>query len=595
MKYSLLKLLFLASILVFPFSFASAQDGSSKATEKEEEKTKVRFNGLGRTIISKTGIDGNLLDTDTSTIESLTDGEFLLDMEINATPNKNSEVQAILRLRNEFGGFFGAGMSVEVRELWARGIIADVLKYRVGDMDVAMSPYTLFNEVEEGSINEAAVFKPQREVIHYEQFYTDRNTRRLQGGRLDFGLDFAEGLDDMEANAFIARIRGTDFFTTPTRLVSGGALKFSTATFNDSLGLKADAGFNLVHTFDDLQSGEATTGIRNTVYSVEFDVTIMDKKDVSLHLVGETGKSNLELKADSLTIFEEDDSFLDIGAKLHLKKQKLKVTASFIDVGPDFFSVGAQSKRIDYNAQKTFYNRIGVDSELRRPALFDLTRDRALYTFRVSDALMAYDPRYSNTMPYGNATPNRRGVKFGVEYGGKEEAFGVKVDGAFLEEIRGQGTFELKSFTLIRAAANLNVHKLASWNKELRATLGLQYESASRGGVEIEQVDLSSNLIELGLEAELFSKFHLLLGAKLFSAEGRDYVPSIVEFNDVRDFPAPFIADDKETLLGAGIKYEFKKGIYMTLQYQSFKSELGTNNPNDYDLNQIFVLYNMKF
>lgn len=603
MKYTFTKFIILASILIVPFCL-QAQDGSAKATEKEKEGAKLHFNGLGRTIIQQTGIDGAVLDNDTTTIESLTDGEFLLDLAVNATPNKTSEVQTIIRLRNEFGGFFGAGMSVEVRELWARGIIGDILKYRVGDMDVVMSPYTLFLEPEEGSINEPAVFAPQREVVHYEQFYTDENTRRLQGAKLDFGLDFAQGLDEMNAKAFIARIRGTDFFTTPTRLISGGSLDFSTASLNDSLGLKADFGLNAVHTFDDLQSGDANSGIRNTVYTLDFDVTIMDKKDMALHLIGETGMSalktaervrNADGDEENVTLTEEDDTFLDVGLALDLKKQNLKISASFIDVGPDFFSAAAQSKRIDYTAEKTFYNRIGSDRNVRTPALFDLSRDRGLYTFGISDRLMAYDPRYSNTMPYGKATANRQGVRVGLEYGKAEDKFNATVDGAFLTELRGQGTTELKSFTLVRAAANLNIHRFASWQKKLRATLGIQLESTSRDGQEIEQVDLSSNLLELGLEAEIFSKFELVLGAKLFSAEGTDYVPLIGQFNDVQDFPAPFVADDQETMIGMGIKYEFKKDIYMTIQYNSFSSQLGTDNPNDYDLNQFFVLYNMKF
>jgi hypothetical protein len=120
-----------------------AQDGSAKASEQEEEGPKIRFNGLGRAFLAQTGIDGNILDADSTTIRQLTDGEFLLDLAFNATPNDKTEVQSILRLRNEFGGFFGSGMSVEVRELWARGIIADAIEYRVGDMDVAMTPYTL--------------------------------------------------------------------------------------------------------------------------------------------------------------------------------------------------------------------------------------------------------------------------------------------------------------------------------------------------------------------------------------------------------------------------------------------------------------------
>ena len=595
MKYTLLQIFFIASLLMVQVNQIAAQDGSARATEQEEDGKKIRFNGLGRAILNQTEIEGDILDADSSTVRSLTDGEFLLDLAVNATPNKNTEVQTIIRLRNEFGGFFGAGMTVEVRELWARGIIANAVKYRVGDMDVVMSPYTFYNSYEEGTINEPAIFLPQKEVLHYEQFYQDDHSRRMQGAKLDFGLNFSQGLEDMDVNAFIARVRGTDFFTTPNRFVTGGQAQFSTTTLQDSLGLKADFGLNVVHTFDDLQSGEATTGIRNTVYTFNFDVAILDKKDFALHLMGETGQSKLEQKADSVSIFKEDDTFLDIGASVHFKPQKIKLSASFVDVGPDFFSIGAQSKRVDYRAQKTYYNRIGKENGVRNPSLFDLANDRALYTFRLSDKLMPYDPRFSNTMPYGTATPTRRGVRFGGAYGGDEDKIEAKLDGALMEEIRGQGTFELKSFTLLRAAANFNFHQFASWKKKLRLTLGYQYEAASRDGLEVEKVDLSSNLVELGLEAELFTKFELLLGAKLLTAEGRDYVPLVESFNDIRDFPAPFTADDSETLIAAGLKYEFKKGIYLTLQYQHFSSELGTNNPNDYNFNHVFALYNMNF
>lgn len=595
MKKILIQSFFLFLFLGIQCVTLYAQDGSAKPTEKEEEGKKIRFNGLGRANILQTSIDGEVTKSDTSTVQNLTDGEFLLDLAVNATPNDKTEVQAILRLRNEFGGFFGAGMSVEVRELWARGIIANTLEYRVGDMDHVMSPYTLFSPQEEGVVNEPAAFQPQKEVIYYEQFYTGNNARRLQGAKLDFGLDFTSVLRDMDVSAFIGRIRGTDFFTIPTRFISGGQAQFSTQTFNDSLGLKADLGFNIAYTFDDLQSGEATTGIRNGVYTFNFDVSILDKKNIALHLLGETGLSDLESKADSVSLFKTDDTFLDIGAKVVFKKQKLSIGASFVDIGPDFFSIGAQSKKVDFNATKSYYNRIGENQDIRRTSLFDLSRDRAIYTFQLSDRLMAYDPRFSNTMPYGLATANRQGVRFDIDYGDDDSSFEVMLNGAFMNEIRGQGTFELKSFTLLRAAANLNFHKMAGWEKTLRLTLGYQYEQTSRNGLEVQQMDLSSNLIDLGLEAELFTNFDVLLGAKLMSASGSDYIPVIDEFNIVKDFPARFTADDTEQLIAAGLKYTFKKGIYITLQYQSFSSKMGTNNPNDYDLNQVFVLYNMNF
>lgn len=577
-----------------------AQDGSAKATEKEKEGPVIRFNGQGRTIMTQTGIDGQVTETDSTTIDRLTDGEFLLDLAINATPNKTSEVQTILRLRNEFGGFFGSGQAVEVRELWARGIIAGALKYRVGDMDVAMTPYTLFSFDEDLSVNEPMAFQMQKDVIDYEQFYTGDNTRRLQGGKLDFGLDFTEVLSEMKANAFIARIRGTDFFTTPTRMVTGGQLDFATQTLNDSLGLKANFGLNLVYTFDDLQSGEARTGLRNFVYTVDFDVTAMENERMAINLMGETGVGKYSYKTagedEDEILYETDDSFLDIALAFKLKKQKLAFKLGYVDVGPDFYSAAAQSKRIDYTADKNFYNRLGTNRLVRPTGLFDLNKDRGIYNFRISDQLMAYDPRFNNANPYGAATPNRQGLNFGVNYGEKDEtSVYIRLNAALLSEIRGQGTTEKKDFTQLRAAADFNFHKMAGWKKKLRATVGFGSESTTRGGGEFEEVDLSSTLIEFGLEAEVFKNFDLLFGLKGFAAEGSDYIPVKNEFNQVEDFPGRYVVDDAEALMGLGFKYSFKKDIYLTLQTQSFSSEIGTDNPNDFDLNQIFLLYNMKF
>ncbi|MEL6971137.1 MAG: hypothetical protein AAFZ63_06470 [Bacteroidota bacterium] len=574
-----------------------AQDGSSlPSREDASADEKVQFNGLGRTILNSTSIDGALLDTDSTTARNLQDGEFLLDVAINAQPNDKTEVQGILRLRNEFGGFFGAGVTVEIRELWARGLIGNTVRYRVGDFDHVMTPYTFFNPDQEGIVNQPTIFQPQNDVIDYELFYGDGNTRRLQGANLDFGLDFAQILQEVKADAFIARIRGTDFFTTPTRFTGGGQLDFATRRFgNDSTGVRADIGINWSNVWDDLQSGNATTGIRNDVISVDFNVELYENESLAVQFRGEAGQSNLEQRDGEKVTAEEDDTFLEAGVAVQLKKSKLGFSATYLDIGPDFFSIGAQSKRVDFNRQMSFYDRIGNDRRLRMPTLFDLGRDRALYTFQLSDQLMAYDPRYANVMPYGQATPNRSGIQIGVNYGDNESPLEAEATVSLLEEIRGSGTFELKSFTQIRLAADVHINRLADWKRTTVLTLGLQQEQTDRSGQDVEQVDLSSTLIEVGLEAELFDRFDLLAGARLLTAEGSDYIPEYSGFNDIEDFPSRFIADDQETLIGAGFRYRFRDNIYLTVQYQQFSLERAQDPTNDYDLRQIFAQYNMEF
>jgi hypothetical protein len=595
MKNSIL-IKYLLAVAVF-FSIAiegQAQVEGALSDEEAETFLKgVNFNGLGRVYLRQTDIEGDVLENDSLTPRRLTDGEFLLDLKINATPNEKTEVQSILRLRNEFGGFFGAGQSIEVRELWARGIIANRVEYRVGDMDIEMSPFTFYVPTEEGVINQPSAFELQRDVIYYEQFYTNEHSRRMQGAHLNFGLKFAQVLKDADLRGFIARVRGTDFLTIPTRWSSGGELKLQTRKLVDQTGTKADLGFNIAYTFDDLQSGDANAGIRNTVYTFEYNVIGYETDKMEYSLFGEMGRSILTSKNDSTTFFTTDDVFATVNAGARFKEKDLFVHAGFSDVGPDFFSIGAQSKRVDFDAAKTFYNRTGQDQDVRNTTLFDLSRDVAIYTYQLSDRLMTYDPRFSNTFPYGPATPNRRGLNYGADY--ENSKVQASLNGAVMSEIRGQGTEELKDFFLIQAKANVNVNKFLKWENNINVTFGYQYESTNRGGIEVEQVDLNSNLFEAGLELELFEDFEVLFGAKILDAVGSDYIPRIDEFNDVIDFPGRTEYDDTETLLAGGIKYTFKEGIYLTLQYQSFDATGRSDSFRDYTLNQIFVLYTMKF
>jgi hypothetical protein len=605
MRSPLRPLLFLAALALSLAPRAFAQG----APEPEEDGPGVRFNGYGRSLIQQTGLGGTIEDTDTLSVESLSDGEFLLDLAVNAQPNDVTEVQGVIRVRNEFGGFFGAGATVEVRELWARGVIADVLRYRVGDMDLALTPYTLYLPEADGVVNTPALFRPLREVIYHDEFYTGFNERRFQGGTLDFGLAFDRGLEAADVRAFLARLRSTDFLQVPTRFIGGGRVGATSARFGpyDS---QAKLGANLAYTWDDLDSGEANTGIRNSVVSLDGDVTVLDRDAFDLHVVGEGGWSSVE-RAMELGEGEEEpdsedpafakdtDTFIEIGLASTFEKVDVGVSALFVNVGPEFYSAAAQSKRIDYTRTKSFYNRIGTDRALRRVSLFDLTRDEALYTFRIADELMAYDPRYGNVLPYGRATPNRRGVRFDVAYAPTDGALGDVVDAALdlavLREIRGQGTDELKDFVLVRGEADLHVGEYLGWDRALTFTLGSQYESTSRGGEPIEEVDLTSFLFEAGVAAEVYDRLDLLVGAKLRSSDGRDYLPVIENFNDVVDFTEAFVTNDQEALVGTGLRYRFSDEIYLTVQVQRFSYSDDATPDDDYTLTQVFALYSMNF
>ncbi|MEM0962498.1 MAG: hypothetical protein AAGK21_08200 [Bacteroidota bacterium] len=567
----------------------------------------VQFNGLGRTYIQQTDLGGTLLDTDTTTVETIADGEFVLDLAVSAQPNRVTEVQGILRLRNEFGGFFGSGVTIEVRELWARGVVANALEYRLGDLDLALTPYTVFLPDADGTVNAPAVFEPQRERVFYEEFYTGQNTRRFQGADLDFGLAFDQVLDEVDVRGFLARLRPTDFTTTPTRLIAGGRVGATSARIGP-LGTQATLGVNHSFVWDDLDSGNANDGIRNSVITLDGALGLVDEPGYTARLIGEGGWSTVSLaqQRDSTAAggdvteivdrtFEEDDTFIVLGLEGGFPQSGIEAGVRFVNMGPDFFSAAAQSKRIDYTRALGSFNRIGNERGQRRIALFDVTRDPSVYTFRVEDQLMVFDPRYNNALPYGRATPNRRGVRLDARYTPDGSPLSADLLLALLSEIRGQGTTELRDFTLARVGADLAVAPLVGYARNLGVSLGLQVEQTSRGGEAIEAVDLSSLLIEAGLSAEVYDRLDVLLGVSSRQSDGREYVPQFERFNDIRDFPGPFVTDDAETLLGAGLRYRFRDEIYLTVQVQRFSYGDDATPDDDYHLDQVFALFSMPF
>ncbi|MEO0473361.1 MAG: hypothetical protein AAF206_27360 [Bacteroidota bacterium] len=561
--------------------------GGQQAMAQTETPSNVRINGLGRTIIENTALNGNVGDADTTTANNLLDGSFLLDLQVNARPNQNTEVQTILRLRNEFGGFFGAGMTIEVRELYARGVVADIFRYHVGDLDMKMSPFTFYQHDAEGVVNEAEIFKARRQVVDYEQFYQGDGKRRMQGGNFDLGLRAGSIFPEVNLNGFFTRVRGTDFFSLPTRFVAGGSAELITTDYGLLRG-------NYVNTYDAISIGNFDNGIRNPVMSVEAEVHLLKKDKLRLNFEGEICQSRIR-ETQETDAFDKEDSFAEGLFALALPENQVRFTLGFRDVGPDFFAMGAQSKRIDFDRDRRVFNRFGNDRRLRQPGLFDLNRDQGLYTFSLSDVLMPYDPRYSNTMPYGQATPNRRGLFFGAEYGVADSLIHARLDFAQMQEIRGQGTFELKSFTLAKLWGNINLHHLINREEVIALNLGLQVEQTSRDGSEIEQVDLQSTFFEAGVQVEIFKGLDFLAGGKFLSANGTEYVPDIVRFNEVRDFPGQLQVADNEQLLAAGLRYRFKSGVFLSLQAERFSFTNSDTPENNYQIDQLFILYEMKF
>ena len=84
---------------------------------------------------------------------------------------------------------------------------------------------------------------------------------------------------------------------------------------------------------------------------------------------------------------------------------------AYREVDPFFRSAGAQSKRYDFSdlSIPSVFPVVGEEELSRSVSLFDLISDVTVANQGISATLMPIAPLFDNVLPYGQATPNRRG------------------------------------------------------------------------------------------------------------------------------------------------------------------------------------------
>ena len=567
------KIIFIA-LMVFSIAPSFAQEGR-----------KVWLSGASRGVIYADNFTTGGSETDTVTPRKTQSGYALVDLGIHVQPVKNVEIQGMLRIRNDLGGFWGSGVTLDLRQLSVKGVIADIIRFQLGDIDYKLSPYTFQNSEEWVLQNTGPISSVPLDFLRYDVFQNDDLTWRQQGVATDFGFQFKKVIKEANFSLFTNRVQAGFNNGGNDRMIGGGMMEIIPIE-------NLRARLHYVNLFDLSGTSNNPITLNNPVQTLAL---MYDKSFTkwSTHAEIEGGQSKMEWIGDTEAPVLED-GFFDAKVSAKHKGTGLKMSASWREVGANFRSPGAQTKRIRYNAAPQAYQLYGNQQDLRDISTYDLVRDASLYNTQIQEGLMAFDPRYGNATPYGRATPNRRGVSTGVEWREKKEKAGFSVGFDRLSDIVGQGTDEKRNFTILSLAGDLRIDQYVGLKHKLELKASYQSESTQRGGTEFETVDLSNGITQIGLEWEFLPKLSLVGEIRQWTSEGTDLYATRGVYSEVIDYNT-FETKTNETFWGSGIQYTFSEKIKAQVFYQEFSWEDELSDKLPYQWNNWQINFYMAF
>ncbi|HXA01452.1 MAG TPA: hypothetical protein VNW99_05650, partial [Cytophagaceae bacterium] len=517
------------------------------------------------------------------------------------------------RIKNEFGGFYGDGSQLLFRQLRLEGVLNKFLKYEIGDIDIGLTPYTIYNFDEIYHDYEADVFAIRRSVVHYENFNYG-NKWRVQGFNGVAMLKFNKGIEKIGLRGFATRNRSALFSSYPDRLMVGGRVDLMQSK-NFTIGA------NYVNLFDIYQTTpNIITNYNNKIFTADFKAGI-DNENLALFLSGEAGLSNYRYDTSGVVTRKDTaNRFYDLGLSVKYKPLAITLSGNYRYVGDNYSSPAAQTRRIydlgvhgqssDYRSGMIYSNIGNNFASNRNPILFDRLTQENMRNVTIQTMLISYLPQYNNITPYGIATPNRKGITLNATVGEQDKVIKADVTVDLLNEVSGAGDPAKRKFTGIKGGMVFSLNKLLKYEKILNLSFGIRNEHTQRGGAN--PIDLTSNLMDAGLTAELVRNLDLLLGYKVLSAKGNEFIARRDVFNFIKGFDR-YNLDVQEGVFALGGRYRFSKNTYFTAQghfvsfinhKNAFENKNAVLSPNstykingngNYKINQLFLAYTMIF
>ncbi len=545
-------------------------------------KSKVWYDGNARVMYDRNVLAGSNLDqTDTVSSRSTGQGFSKIDLGIHFTPVKDIEINSSIRLQNDFGGMWGNRNTVALRSLSATGVIKNKIRFSLGDLFLNQSKYTLYNYSQELAKYEPSVFNFYREYINYENYYI-KNYWRLQGIQTNFSYNMYKFIEQIDLDIFSSRVRGSQWLGDPELLMIGGT------TFI-RLNKNFKIGSHYINTFEVMSSSNTNVAYYNPVITAKIIYSDKIYEKYPYSLIFEGGLSQRGWRGDEFAP-ETNGSFFSSSFKSKIKSSNVSLSFRYVDT--DFRSIGSQSRRIQYSLTPTSYPFYNNNFTQRKISLLDIISDPNIYNQKLSTSLMNYNPMYSATMPYGDATPNRLGAEINIEDINVTYFLKLNLDAKYFTEISGQGTREKRDFLNGVIYSKLFLNKIFDLNRPIIIETSFNSENVKRAGSAIEKISLNNHLLSGGVSIGIIENLNLICGAKMFSSKGNEYLIERNKYDEIIDYDKVTYANEEKIVI-AGLQYYFEKDTYITLQFNHFNVLDVDNVKDEFSMKRLVFMFNM--
>jgi hypothetical protein len=325
--------------------------GLISCTDSFGQNDKFTVYGAGRFVLQNNSRSGQLFEqsivgndtipADTVSTRREIGGVALFDLGFRIKPNSSTEINALTRVSGDLDGFWGAGVGFTFRELYVRGIVKNKVRYRVGDLDLKMTPFTVYNSDPDLGVHRMSSLRLFQDILEYENFNRD-NMWRQQGAQVDFKFSVGKKGDRIDVLSYITKNRQTDYFFVPDRLMTGGQVAWN----REGLGRIFYQTNNFFEIAETAQFADGTSA--TSVHSVGAEIAPFDNK--SLVLYGEVGTSYQGYEDLDNAPEREMNGFIDLGIRVPSKNNKFGFYGELLYVSSAFRSPGAQSRRVNYNS-----------------------------------------------------------------------------------------------------------------------------------------------------------------------------------------------------------------------------------------------------